>query len=179
MKGIWIETYTGKKFYPSDVKLEDIDIEDIAHSLSLICRFNGHCEKFYSVAEHSVRVSDLLPKKYKLAGLLHDAVEAYISDLPKPIKLMLGNVEEIEYSILEKIFDKFHVPFNIHYLDTVKWADNVLLATEARDLMRGNLKGYPLRERPLKEVIDPWESDMIEQEFLCAFEEIKDIVEEG
>lgn len=93
----WIQTYMGKKFYPFDPKILDICIEDIAHSLSLICRFNGHCTEFYSVAQHSCLVSGLAAEEAKhwgllaeldaaRTGLMHDAAEAYLGDIVTPIK---------------------------------------------------------------------------------------------
>ncbi|MFG0247924.1 MAG: phosphohydrolase, partial [Phycisphaeraceae bacterium JB051] len=78
----WIQTYTGKAFYPLREDPGIIDIRDIAHALSLQCRFNGHCSDFYSVAQHSVHVSEVVPQAFALWGLLHDAAEAYMSDLP-------------------------------------------------------------------------------------------------
>ena len=84
-----IRTYTGKYINVFDPDPEMIDIEDIAHSLSNTCRWGGHCRKFYSVAQHSVMVVDWLPvsdSKLRLAGLMHDATEAYLTDLSKPIK---------------------------------------------------------------------------------------------
>ena len=91
----WIQTYTGKCFTPLDPKPEDICAEDIAHHLSNLCRFSGAVNDFYSVAEHSVRcfwyarevLSPGPPSPLHLAVLLHDAAEAYIIDLPRPIKM--------------------------------------------------------------------------------------------
>jgi uncharacterized protein len=84
--GDWIQTYTGKQFWPLSPLPEDIVIEDIAHALSMQCRFGGHVRTFYSVAQHSVHVSLLVEPQYALWGLLHDAAEAYLVDLPRPIK---------------------------------------------------------------------------------------------
>lgn len=89
LRGPWVETYTGSRFFPFTPRGDEIRIEDIAHSLANQCRFNGHCPKFYSVAEHSVLVSRLVPEEVALWGLLHDAAEAYISDITRPIKAFL------------------------------------------------------------------------------------------
>jgi len=81
----WITTYTGKRFHYLDPQPEEIDIVDIAHALSLTCRFGGHCKEFYSVAEHSIRVAEIVPKEFQLLALLHDAGEAYTGDVQSPI----------------------------------------------------------------------------------------------
>ena len=78
-RGNWMQTFTGGRFYPSDPRYEDIHIEDIAHGLSMTCRFGGQCDHFYSVAEHSWHVAMLCPQRDRLAGLMHDASEASIS----------------------------------------------------------------------------------------------------
>src|SRR5580704_9362466 len=86
LKDRYLSTYTGKKFYPYDPRPEQICIEDIAHGLSMLCRFAGQCRFFFSVAEHSIAVAHLLPANLKLFGLLHDVSEAYLADLPRPVK---------------------------------------------------------------------------------------------
>lgn len=83
---MWIQTYTGKKMFPLAPKREDICIEDIAHALSMKCRFNGHCNLFYSIAQHSLIVASLVKPELRLAALLHDAAEAYLPDFCRPIK---------------------------------------------------------------------------------------------
>src|SRR5690348_18006267 len=88
-----IHTFTGRTFCPLDPKPEDIDIQDIAHALSCQCRFTGHSRKFYSVAEHCVRVSLLVSPDLQLAALLHDASEAYLSDVARPIKRLPAMAE--------------------------------------------------------------------------------------
>ena len=129
--GHWITTYTGKKFHYLDPKIEEIDIKDIAHALSLTCRFGGHCREFYSVAEHSIRVAEIC--KNKLAGLLHDAHEAYLHDVPRPIKHDMPIYIKIADNV-QKVIERC---FYLSSYDTfdIKNADNTLLATEARDLM--------------------------------------------
>lgn len=85
----WIQTYTGKKFYPLDPDPDLLDIRDIAHALSLQCRYIGHTSRFYSVAEHSTRISNQLSPKWVQSawGLVHDASEAYLGDVARPIKM--------------------------------------------------------------------------------------------
>ena len=99
-KGDWFQTYSGRQFWPCDPKPEEIYLVDIAHALSNQCRFAGHCQRFYSVAQHSVIVSEQVPFEHAVWGLLHDAAEAYLVDLPRPIKRhsVLGR----EYKLLEE-----------------------------------------------------------------------------
>jgi|ERR1700722_9823299 len=130
----WIQLHSGKKFTPTQPRVEDIVLEDIAHSLSMQCRFSGHVREFYSVAQHSVLVSYLCGE-HALWGLLHDASEAYLVDLPRPIKRMAGFEE---YSRVEaKVMAVICQAFNLNPIEPaiVKQADSILLATEARDLM--------------------------------------------
>jgi hypothetical protein len=114
---------------------EAFNIEDLAESLSKVCRFNGHCRGFYSVAQHCVLVSQIVPHEYALIGLLHDASEAYLSDLSSPVKWL---DELAGYRQLEKVYEKqvarrFGFPATLP--DCVKRADLTALATEKRDLM--------------------------------------------
>jgi len=127
----WIQTFSGKKIYPLNPRIEDIDIADIAHALSMTCRFNGHCKEFYSVAQHSVLVSKhcYLP----FDGLMHDAAEAYLSDVPAPIKPMLNGFAEIEDKLLKLIFVKFGLEYP--YSDNIKTIDRRLCISEGMALM--------------------------------------------
>jgi len=169
--GHWITTYTGKKFHFLNPQPEEIDIVDIAHALSLTCRFGGQCREFYSVAEHSIRVAEIVPQEYKLCAILHDASEAYLPDLPRPEKASLPKFKHMENVILRAIFDKF-VPSGIVMagMHEVKHADNILLATEARDLMANMDDWAPLPE-PLPDIITPYvSSEYAEFKFLQQFE---------
>jgi len=135
-RGPWITTYTGKRFYPLDPQVEDINIEDIAHSLSQICRFNGHIRKFYSVAQHCVIVSNYCSKENKLHGLLHDAAEFCYSDLCNPIKKsgLLQNYIDLEIKLQGIIFKAYGLDENEP--EEVKEIDKKVTATEARDLYK-------------------------------------------
>lgn len=171
--GAWIMTYTGKRMYPLEPKVKDIHIIDIAHSLSLQCRFTGHTSSFYSVAEHSVRVSEACCAKNAYWGLLHDASEAYLSDMARPIKRYSGVFEvyiQAEKKLMEVIAKKFGLEGTCS--PDVKIMDNVLLSTEGRDLMSSTEGWSELRE-PLKETIVPWDSITAERKFLEKFEELQ------
>lgn len=111
MNKVLIYTASGKMFNLANPEPSQIDINDIAHSLSMQCRFAGHTPRFYSVAEHSLLVSDLLPDELKLWGLLHDATEAYISDISSPVKNLIPEITHLEMIIMEAIAIKFNLPF--------------------------------------------------------------------
>jgi len=167
-KYAWIQTYTGKKFYIEDPKPEDIDIRDIAHALSLTCRFRGHCNSFYSVAEHSVRiVNQVYPKAHRFSegnmwlrgkfALLHDAAEAYMADIPKPVKMILPEYSKLEKALLDKIFAKFGLDRyeNKAEWDSVMLADVKMLATEKNSIMSPEPDDWKLTEEPYNDVIIP------------------------
>lgn len=105
----FIYTHAGIEFSVKDIKKENVCIEDIAHALSNHPRFSGHTDKFLSVAEHSYWVSLLVPPEQALAGLLHDASEAYICDIPSPFKAMLPDYQKLE----NKVVDAINAHFNI------------------------------------------------------------------
>src|SRR5437868_2917508 len=121
-KGGWMQTSSGVAYYPLDPLPGDINIEDIAHALSNLCRFGGHCRRFYSVAEHSILVSRVVPRQHALQGLLHDATEAYMVDVPRPLKVELDNYARIEDLNWRCIAAVFGVPYEMH--ESVKRADN-------------------------------------------------------
>src|SRR5690606_29748913 len=95
-KGDWMQTFTGRRFWPLDPRPDEICIEDIAHALSMQCRYAGHCLSFYSVAEHSVLLSQHVAEPFRRWALLHDASEAYLVDVPRPIKGDLSNYRAVE-----------------------------------------------------------------------------------
>lgn len=134
----WIQTIKGRAFWIFDPKPEDFDIEEIANALAMQCRFNGHVRQFYSVAEHSVRVAWLLrdwgePAEIVFAGLMHDAAEAYIGDVVRPLKRVLESYQDIEFAVEQALAIRYHLPFPMPA--TVKRADTVLLHVERRALL--------------------------------------------
>ena len=135
MSDNWKQTYTGKRFEFSDpIDPETICIEDIAHSLSMQCRFNGHCHTFYSVAEHSVVMSYLMPTREAAIGaLLHDAAEAYTGDIITPLKT--DAMRALEDKIMEAILDCFGLHISEAVVREVKKADLRMMATEKEQLL--------------------------------------------
>ncbi len=135
--GDWMTTFTGRKFWPLDPRPEEIYIEDIAHALSLMCRFNGHCAFHYSVAQHSCYVAELVAKrepKYALTALLHDAAEAYLADIIRPVKRFLLGWQEIDSKVMHAIVARYNLA-RYPMPEVVAWADNVMLAVEHRDII--------------------------------------------
>ena len=174
IKWPWMQTYTGIAFYPGHPRAEDVNLRDIAVALSRESRYAGHTKEFYSVAQHSVLVSYYVPKHLALWGLLHDASEAYVKDLPYPLKRLLPQYKVIEKNVMRVIAEKFHLSWPEPA--EVKAADNLLLVTERRDLM--NQKPRPWRAADLPEPlafrIVPWSSKVAENAFLARFEAIQD-----
>jgi hypothetical protein len=150
----WIQTYSGGQFWPLDPRAEEVEIADIAHALSNMCRFTGHVKEFYSVAQHSVLVAELVPTEHKLWALLHDASEAYLHDLPRPLKrsqpfgaLYKGH----EARLMEVICEKFGLP--AEEPPCVKDADTRLLMTERRDLMGREVEPWKDQAEPIAQLI--------------------------
>lgn len=161
----WMQTHMGKKFYPLAPREEDIDIVDIAHALSLICRYNGHTKKFYSVAEHSVLMSELERCEFPLWALMHDAAEAYLCDIPQPIKQYFPGYKEYENTLLAMIARKFDL--GPYPASKIKEYDTMMLAIEKRDILAVNLpweRALPESEKNIHAV--GWSWDKAEYIFL-------------
>lgn len=131
----WILTASGRKFSFLDPKPENVRIDDIAHALSLICRFGGHVRYFYSVAAHSMHVAKLVKPENALLGLLHDSPESYLGDMVRPLKRQMPAYQLAEARLETVIFDHFGLdPTDEQWAD-VKRADQIALATERAQLM--------------------------------------------
>lgn len=170
--GAWISTYTNKHFALLRTTVDMIDILDIAHGLSMICRFGGHTKKFYSVAQHSLIVSQLCPDEYKLEGLMHDATEAYMGDMVRPLKQLMPEYISAENKLHDVINKKYKLKHNKKCKKQVKVADNIALVTEKRDLKNHELWDYLNNIEPANFKIKPWGPSKAEREFLKRFEEL-------
>lgn len=165
----WIQTFTGKKFYPFDPQPDQICIEDIAHALSLKCRFSGHLKYHYSVAEHSLNVAELVPRELKIHALLHDAAEAYLPDMPRPIKHdpRMKFYREMEDKIQAAICRRFGLPHETP--KEIKEADTVMLVTEAEQLLPGDCEWIKdFDAEPLGKIIGVGDPHVIEYSFLTT-----------
>lgn len=140
----WLLTASGRQFDPIDPQPDMIDLVDIATGLSNECRFAGQCKFFYSVAQHSVLVSQHVPPQHAWEALLHDAAEAYIKDIPAPIKRLLPDYRALEHKIESAIRARFGLPQT--QTPSIKHADLMLLATERRDLMPDTGDAWPMIE---------------------------------
>lgn len=160
----FITTWSGKKFHFLTPKLEEINIYDIAHALALTCRFGGHIKDFYSVAQHSVLVARYSPRSCRLYGLLHDAHEAYLHDVPRPIKDYIPGYRELA----DRIQDVINKKYDVEPCECVTTFDKLILATEARDLML-NRDGWEKLPEPLDITILPWDWQTAYISFLEEF----------
>jgi hypothetical protein len=173
LTGDWIQTYTGRQFWPTNPSAFDIDIRDIAHALSMMCRYSGHCTSFYSVAEHCVFVSHNVPEKYALWGLLHDASEAYLVDVPRPIKPALTNYLELEERLMRAVIAKFNLEFVLPMPASVKAADTAILFDERDQNLRKPPKAWTDEgTKRLGVTLQFWQPHVAETMFMRRFEEL-------
>jgi hypothetical protein len=166
--GNWIQTFTGKQVFPTELRAEDVCPTDIAHALSLQCRYAGHTKWHYSVAQHSVLICDHAfeitgNETTALVGLLHDAPEAYLVDLPSPIKAAMPIYQEIERQVSKSIAKAFglesiHSPF-------IRSLDLRIRQDERATLLGPPPADWDLPWLPLDVRIDPWTPERAEYEF--------------
>ena len=187
----WIRTHTGRRFdYAALLRNEPVEIHilDIAHALSRICRFGGHCSLYCSVAEHSVRVEKRVRglhevhaqvtragDEYLRAALLHDASEAYLGDMPSPLKALLGPYRTLEHNLEKQIAKEFgfdpghpgtHGTYEVPWRAVLKQADREMLAVEMRDCVGHVNEGLP--EPPAGYYAQGWAPERGREEFLAA-----------
>ncbi len=166
-RGDWMQTYTGRAFYPLDPRPEEIHVDDIAHGLAMLCRYGGHCLRFYSVAEHCVHIATAAPDHLKLTALMHDASEAYLADIIRPIKPSLNNYGVIEDRLMHVIAERFG--FDWPMPAEVKRLDNAILVDERDQAMAVPPQDWKLSEPTLGVQLQFWSPEKAEFEFKAAF----------
>jgi len=175
MADSWIETYTGRAVTPLRMTANQVCIDDIAHALSNQCRFSGHVKEFYSVAQHCTIIATTILRTFNeptwaLCGLMHDASEAYLVDIPSPLKPYLKNYMGIEAAVMCAIKRKFNLP--VDFPAIVKIADRVALKTEQRDLM-GSFRPWCHKKSDMFTFpIEPVEPKYAKEDFIFMFDKL-------
>lgn len=170
----WILTASGVKFDLRNPRSADVRIGDIAHALARICRFTGHTRAFYSVAQHSVGVANLLPRHLARIGLLHDATEAYVGDMSSPLKELLPEYQAIEHEVWRAI--AIHFGMREKLPPAVKRADLEMLAAERRALLpEDNIEWVCLRGiiTPTVNLV-PWDPETACRRFIEEYQRLTD-----
>ncbi|MBB2818965.1 UNVERIFIED_ORG: hypothetical protein GGD59_002210 [Rhizobium esperanzae] len=171
--GDFMQTATGRKFWPMDPRAEEVFIEDIAHSLSLQCRYAGHCLRFYSVAEHSVLLARHLRWEgvdVALWALLHDASEAFLVDVPRPVKPYLDGFKAAEAKVMAAVTRRFQLQAEMPAV--VHDADNRIIADELENLVPMDWHGK--HNEPIGVRLRYWSPEKAKEEFLATFQALVD-----
>lgn len=160
--------FSGSYFDFEAPQTSEFTIEDIAHGLSMVCRFAGQCSRFYSVAQHSVHLSEIVPPEHAFQGLMHDAPEAFVGDVAKPLKMMLPDYGIIEKRVEAAVFERFNVSMPLH--PAIKEADVLMLVTEQHQLMKNRDDWEYCRGRtPLDVKIPSWSQGQAKSRFLKRY----------
>lgn len=174
MQQTTITLRSGKLFDLVDPSHNDFSIDDLAHALANTCRFCGHTAEYYSVAQHCVLVSTLVPREYALAGLLHDATEAFIGHAARPIKTLLPDYRQVESRIEDFIYARFGLNPRAGR-ELVTRANMLATITEQRYLLHGPdpdlMAGYTIE--PLPERLDPLPPKAAKELFIQRFKDIR------
>lgn len=184
--GSWIQTHSGMKFWPLDPRPEEIVLEDIAHSLAYQTRFTGHLKCFYSIAEHSILVSLLCDPKNSMKGLLHDAGEAYLKDIPRPLKALpqFDLYNQLEDRMHGVILQRFNLDGPMMTDDIVK-ADALMLSAEALWLFKNppiddwHLKVYQNEDTlyVIRSLLRCWSPEEAKEKFIQRFNELSKLMQ--
>ena len=175
----FITTYTGRHFYPTAPRAEDLDIRDIAHALSLLCRGNGHVQSFFSVGQHCIACTrEALARGCSrwvaLACLLHDASEAYLSDVPRPFKKELPAYRTLEENLLTVIYGKYlGRPLTDEEQTVIRQIDDDLLWYDLQELLRETPeRPAPVLQHAFSHPVEPFAQ--VEETYLRLFAELTD-----
>jgi hypothetical protein len=165
--GDWMQTGGGNQFWPLDPRPSEVHIRDIAGALSKLCRFGGHCRRFYSVAEHCVHMARAASEGARLTALLHDASEAYLSDVIRPIKPALTNYLAIEAALERAIAERFGLQWP--WLPEIKTLDNAMLMAERDQAMKAPPNPWVTEVPPLGVELQFWTPARAEFEYVSEF----------
>lgn len=170
-RGDWMQTYTGVKFYPMSPDASEVSPVDIAHSLSLLCRYNGHVDRFYSVGEHCVLMSQAVEPDVALWALLHDATEAYVGDMIRPLKLYQPDFVQAEVRVMAAICERFGLQPEMPA--EVKSADSRILLVERAALMPNTRHAWSIDGlSPLPVTVRGWGPGEAERTYLVRLQEL-------
>jgi len=169
-RGDWIQTASGRQFWPLDPRPDEVCIEDIAHALSNQCRYGGHTKRFYSVAEHCCILAAYAPEALRFTALMHDAAEAYLVDVPRPIKKSLVIYYDLEREIEIAIANRFGLMWPWH--PDVMVLDTRILTDERQQLMATPPIAWGTDAKPLGVTIEGLEPAIAKRRFLDLFERL-------
>lgn len=166
----YVQHQSGNRLWLDNLEDNIYNIGDIAHSLSHQCRYAGHCDIFYSVAQHSVLCSQMAPKEYALEALLHDIGESVCPDIPRPVKYFVKGIREFDEEISASMFKQFELKWPLS--KEVHEVDNRMLATEARQIMHNsNIDEWEIGElEPYNIPIISWKPEHAKTMFLDRYE---------
>ncbi|MDF2994278.1 MAG: hypothetical protein K0S37_4792 [Microbacterium sp.] len=170
-RGDWMQTYSGKAFFPLDPQADEVDILDIAHGLGNLCRYNGHTHRFYSVAEHCVLLSHAVEPELALWALLHDAPEAYIGDMIRPLKQYIPDFRAVDDNIMAVIAGRFGLG-STEIPAAVKDADTRILLDERAALHAAPPRDWNIEGEPLGVTIYAWSPEQAKVHYLNRFDEL-------
>jgi hypothetical protein len=174
----WISLLSGAKFNYNKPEESDVTLQDIACALSNVCRFSGHLPRFYSVAQHLVNTSYIVPVEFAFTALMHDTAEAFTNDLPTPLKWALPIFKELEVKIEGAMSKKFG--FEYPYPKEIKEADTIMLMLEKYHVKQCD-EHWPMYEQYTREYVEPylqyvdltsWRPSIARNKFLERFKEL-------
>lgn len=160
----YIRTFKNHCFFYDDIRKNKLDIKDIAHSLANQCRWSGHSKRFYSVAQHSVLCAMNIHPEFEFEALMHDASEAYLVDIPRPLKPFIPDYKQLQIDVENFISDFYLLPYPMSY--EVKEMDERMLVTEWIQLFDKTNIELGVRAEPIPITITPWSPERAEAEFL-------------
>lgn len=169
-KGDWMQTVSGNMFWPLDPRSEEVHIYDIAVGLSNECRYAGQIEDHYSVAQHSVYVSYQVPPEFAFEGLMHDAPEAYIKDIHRPLKRQLREYSPIEDAVWAAIAERFNLARELP--PCILQADNSVLLAEKEQIVGPSPHPWNVPGVAAPITIELWTPRQARAAFIKRFDEL-------